>query len=144
MSHSSETSAPAREFTALPARGLLPQWRAYPYQREKLRDLGDSPTNSDPSKRQYGHTTRQILAAPIDSVFVWCSSRLLYANALVHELGRDDLRVLPLGWLTMRNVCGFRGTGVTVDHFSHINREAYEALIHLQRRNIYVCTWVAA
>lgn len=51
-----------------------------------------------------GTTSRQMLNAPKDAVFVWLSDDLTYPMELSRKLGRNDLDVRPKSWLCSRNV----------------------------------------
>ena len=62
-----------------------------------------------------GTTSRQMLNAPKDAVFVWLSDDLAYPLKLAKELGRNDLDVRPKGWLCSRNVRGLT-RHIVIDH----------------------------
>ena len=91
------------------------------------------PNHSD---RQTGRTTRQMLAAPQGATFVWRNSRLSYPRQLASDLGRNDLIIRPLSWLSFRNVRGRPFAYVDMDHSiteAMLNSEQLEVLNHLSR-----------
>lgn len=71
-------------------------------------------------KRGDGETTRQMLAAPNGAVFVWCNKFTSYAKSLVHHLMRDDLVVVPVGWLTGDGWRGQTLPGLVIDHAAQL------------------------
>ena len=88
-------------------------------------------------KAQAGRTTCQMLAAPQDSTFVWCDNRLSYPRRLASDLGRNDLTIRPLSWLSFRSVLGRLPVHVTIDHFvaaAMLNLEQLKVLNYLQSR----------
>lgn len=80
------------------------------------RNMADT---ENPTLRQSGRTTRQMLAAPQQAVYVWVSSQLLYPRRLAEHLGRKDLWVVAPTWLTPSRVYGYRPPVVVVDHAVH-------------------------
>jgi len=92
------------------------------------------------SDRGTGITTRQILGAPREAVFVWCNGHVIYPQALAKTLGRSDLEVRPLSWLQLRNVMGRTFTGVVVDHGAEIGDNERETLDYLRLRRVPVAT----
>lgn len=51
------------------------------------------------SDRGTGKTTRAMLAAPQNAVFVWVNHHLDYPKALAAFLKRDDLQIVSPNWL---------------------------------------------
>lgn len=70
--------------------------------------------------RGSGRTRAQMLVAPNNAVFIWCSDHVDYPKALAHKLLRADLKVVPLSWLDWppgdKNI-----TGVVVDHWTYMS-----------------------
>jgi hypothetical protein len=78
--------------------------------------------------RGTGRTTRQLESAPIGSIFVCCTcEQVKYVNSLIRKLGRHDLVVKPLYWLSPYLVRGIRCADVIVDHSVDMNEEQLEA-----------------
>lgn len=73
------------------------------------------------SKRALGSTTHQMINAPVNSVYVWLNSNLLYPRSLAKHLGRGDLII--------RSCNGVFGDGswrgvkqeIIVDHSTYEN-----------------------
>lgn len=68
--------------------------------------------------RGSGRTTRQILNAPRNAVYVvWHSSQFAYTRALMVHLGRTDLHLMSFGWIERE---GYRGDHrhYVVDHMA--------------------------
>lgn len=65
--------------------------------------------------RGSGRTTKQMLEAPIASIFVWPVPRSLdYARHLAHHLNRTDLEIIsPDG---LERLKGTRRRSIIVDH----------------------------
>ncbi len=75
-------------------------------------------------ERGNGETTRQMLNAPHGAVFVWCNGRTAYPEQLARILGRVDLQVVPLSWLTCYDYWrGRRFPGVVIDHAAELSSE---------------------
>lgn len=73
----------------------------------------------DDGRRGSGRTTRQMQAAPIGSLFVWCTPRLDYPRHLARQLGRDDLRIVSPSVLDFgaERLRGWRGApAIVLDH----------------------------
>jgi hypothetical protein len=87
----------------------------------------DDAPRPDPD-RGTGRTTRQMLAAPQDAVFISCrAARVRYDRDLAAKHGRQDLLVLAPNWLTGWRWQGLRLTGIVVDHDAELNeREQIE------------------
>jgi hypothetical protein len=66
---------------------------------------------------QTGGTTRQMLVAPIGAVYVWCSSQLAYPRELAKKIGRTDLEIVSLGWITTQKWAGRELKGFVIDHY---------------------------
>lgn len=67
------------------------------------------------ANRGTGKTTKQMLAAPTHSIFVWCNDRLDYPKRLAREIGRLDLQIVSPRWLEERWL-GLMLTGIVIDH----------------------------
>lgn len=86
--------------------------------------------------RGTGVTQRQMLAAPLGAVFVWCNSRISYPRDLARAIGREDLEIQPASWLTCRSVAGRRFSGVVVDHALRPDDAQIEAIEMLRCRGV--------
>lgn len=76
-------------------------------------------------------------AAPEGAVFVWCNSHVSYPISLAKALGRDDLEVRPLAWLTPSNVVSHQLSGLVLDHAAPLLSDAgYEALMIARSRGV--------
>lgn len=64
--------------------------------------------------REDGTTTKQIKASPMGAIYV--SSCLGYTKRLAHDLGRDDLKIEPISFLTAYRFRGLRGSQIVIDH----------------------------
>ena len=62
-------------------------------------------------------TTKQMLAAPVDGIYVWPNQNKGYAKGLARSLDRPDLRILSVYEIS-RNSSALRGERVpiTLDH----------------------------
>lgn len=77
--------------------------------------------------RQSGRTTKQMLDAPHDAVFIWCNNETFYAKCLASDIGRGDLKIVPPNWLRD----GWRGrtfSGIIVDHAVRLSIDESAAL----------------
>jgi len=73
------------------------------------------------SNRQSGRTTRQMQAAPFGAAFVWCNGMTEYPQELARALGRTDLIIRPLSWLSPQNVMGRKFSGIVIDHHADLS-----------------------
>jgi hypothetical protein len=90
-------------------------------------------------ERQTGRTAQQMLDAPNGAVFVWCNSRVHYAHALANKVGRGDLLIRPLSWLTPSNVMACQSSpAVVVDHAAPWSAGLMLALLRLKERGATV------
>lgn len=65
--------------------------------------------------RGTGRTTKQMQAAPLNAVFVWCNQHLDYPKKLARRIGRDDLKIVAPNWLDDRWM-GVEILGLVIDH----------------------------
>lgn len=74
--------------------------------------------NLDPvdPNRGTGRTTRQMQAAPPNSVYIWNSAYCKAAHDIAVKAGREDLTILPASWLDQRARVLEVNKYVTVDH----------------------------
>lgn len=92
--------------------------------------------------RGSGRTTRQMLDAPKDAVFIWCNGILQYPRQLAVKHGRSDLHIVGPEWLEDYKYVGRPLTGVVVDHALFENaapynkREQWE--YHINRAQGYI------
>ena len=77
-------------------------------------------------------------AAPFGAVFVWCNGMTEYPQELARVLGRTDLIIRPLSWLSPPNVMGRRFSGMAIDHAADLSLEQYEVLGSLRAAGIQV------
>ena len=49
--------------------------------------------------RQDRRTTKQLIDAPRNAVFVWCNGNVSYPQDLARSLGRTDLRIVTPMWV---------------------------------------------
>lgn len=45
--------------------------------------------------RDSGTTTKQLLEAPENSIYVWVNGKVDYPKRLAAHLGRDDIKIVP-------------------------------------------------
>lgn len=67
-------------------------------------------------RRGTGTTTEQIMALPIDSVFVVLASARDYMKDLLRHLGRDDVRLATYDMILDGDRINSARTGLEVDH----------------------------
>jgi hypothetical protein len=85
-------------------------------------------------RRNSQHTTKQMLAAPIGAVYVWCNDRLHYPKSLAETLGRTDLEIKPLSWLRHDNLAGRKLSGIVLDHACEMDNQTRDAFMYAQTR----------
>jgi hypothetical protein len=81
--------------------------------------------------RGTGRTTKQLMNAPENSVFVWCNDDISYPLRLARNMCRDDIEVKPLCWFKENNICG-RRMQICFDHaviLTHKQEELYKYLL---------------
>lgn len=83
------------------------------------------------SNRQTGRTTKQMLEAPQNAVYVWCNDRTEYPHKLALTMGRGDLRVVPKRWLQSHSWRGCQLDGLVVDHDTRLTREDVDAIYEI-------------
>jgi hypothetical protein len=85
-------------------------------------------------KRGSGRTTRQLLAAPLNAVYICCGSYSInYTKRLCHSLGRSDIRVRPPSWLG--DSCrGLRCPVIILDHATKLSEEQSYAFYLMNSR----------
>lgn len=82
--------------------------------------------NADSSIRRTGETTRQMLEASRDALYIWCNDNLSYAKALAQHLGRGDLQIFGLSALNGDKLRGRVFTDIVVDHAAKLNLDQWE------------------
>jgi len=71
-------------------------------------------------QRQSGRTSRQMLEALPNSVFIWCNGFTDYPRRLAHDLGRSDLQIVTPGWIEARSWRGVALPEIIVDHATEL------------------------
>jgi hypothetical protein len=66
--------------------------------------------------RGTGRTTKLILSAPKNSLFIWCNGHLSYPKSLAKNLERDDLEIVSPGFLMSDKWRGRIFSGIVIDH----------------------------
>lgn len=84
--------------------------------------------------RRDGSTTRQMLAAPQGSVFVWVTDHLHYPTDLAKRLGRKDLVIVGPSWLKVGRYQGLELKGLVLDHAIDLNSGVYDHFIYALHR----------
>lgn len=84
--------------------------------------------------RQSGRTTKQIIEAPRDAVFVWCANDLDYPRRLAKSFQREDLTIVGPTWITDERWRGAKLTGIVVDHFTRFNMAEWESYLQALTR----------
>lgn len=74
-------------------------------------------------ERGSGRTTRQMLAAPKDAIFI-CAGPSRYSKALARFLGRDDLKIYSPE--VLERSMGLRPTGLVIDHAADLTERQEE------------------
>lgn len=82
-----------------------------------------------------GATTRQMLAAPIGSHYVWVNNRLEYPRCLALKLGREDLKIVSPDFFRFDDWEGIRFAAIIVDHAADLGDEAFRN-IEIARESI--------
>lgn len=80
------------------------------------------------SNRQTGRTTKQMLAAPQNAVYVWCNDWMKYPHKLAMSIGRGDLRVVGKRWLQSHSWRGLQFSGLVVDHDTRLTQQELDAI----------------
>jgi len=79
--------------------------------------------------RQTGRTTRQIIDAPKNAIYVWpFRSSIIYAKRIAREYGREDLEIIPECLFRPYKIQSRRGVSVVIDHATELSREGWEAM----------------
>lgn len=86
-----------------------------------------------PHFRGKGFTTKQMLHAPKNAVYVWCTGDLSYPKDLAKFLHREDLEIrgpsiLGNGGLWLRG----RNRDLVVDHACDPDHDEYQVIIEFQ------------
>jgi hypothetical protein len=85
-------------------------------------------------ERGTGRTTRQMLEAPREAVFISCNPRARdHDRHLARKLGREDLKIVERSWLDH----GWYGkilTGIVIDHAAHLTEKEQEHLLNAMTR----------
>ena len=77
--------------------------------------------------RQSGRTTKQMLDAPKNALFVWCSLDTRYAKHLANQLGRSDLEIVGRNvFSNIDKIRGKRFSGIILDHAIDLPSWEYE------------------
>ncbi len=85
-------------------------------------------------ERQTGITTKQMKEAPHGSLYIWCTSDLTYPKRLARDIGRTDLEIVRLSWLSSYQWMGKRFPGIVLDHAAHLQAHQWEAYDYLAAR----------
>lgn len=62
----------------------MSEWKIYKGTDEQI-------AATDAGMRGGGHTTKQILDAPEEAIYVWVNERIYYPKKIANKLGRNDL-----------------------------------------------------
>lgn len=84
--------------------------------------------------RRTGATTRQMLAAPYGSVYIWVNSKFSYPKHLAHDLGRADLRIVGPAWLDSGAYLGIWLQGLVLDHAANLSIRQWNAYFEAKIR----------
>ncbi len=71
------------------------------------------------NERGQGRTSEQMKNAPLDAVFVWGNSHLLYPKDLAKRLGRADLQIVRPA--DLERLMGRPLTGLVIDHAARLS-----------------------
>ena len=89
---------------------------------------------SSTTLRGDGTTTRQIIEAPENAIYIWVNADTSYPKQIARRHGRLDLEFRSPTWLE-RNSAGIFAD-VVVDHAVRLSVEAIDKLDHIKiRRN---------
>jgi hypothetical protein len=66
--------------------------------------------------RGSGRTTKQMQEAPLNAIFVWNNAQLDYPKSLASKIARNDLVIVPPGWVRLGGWVGRRVPGLVIDH----------------------------
>ena len=72
-------------------------------------------TEAQPSIRGTGITTKQILNAPKDAIFIWVNDSLFYPRNLAISLNRADIEIHPPSFLSYHRLKG-NLREIVIDH----------------------------
>lgn len=85
--------------------------------------------------KHVGHTTKQMLEAPQNAIYVWCSNDIGYAKWLAKKLGREDLRIVSPYWLESARWRGLEPSGLVLDHaYFPTNIDQMDAITSIRYR----------
>lgn len=88
---------------------------------------------SDPLQ-DTGRTTQQMKEAPRGALFIWCGNQTHYPRALARHLGREDLKIVTLDYLTHGGAESRPWPGVVLDHAAQLSFRASYTLEAIRLR----------
>ena len=68
------------------------------------------------NERQTGRTMKQMMEAPLGSIFITVNASTIYSDNLARFLGRGDLQIIPPSWFNTSRTIGKDVPAVIVDH----------------------------
>jgi hypothetical protein len=101
--------------------------------REALIKMGWTPP-PDRKERGTGRTTRQILEAPRDAIFVCPNVEVGYSQRIAHRVGRPDIKFVPPNWIGERLVSHGGGKPVVLDHATQLSESQGAYLASYRKR----------
>jgi len=88
--------------------------------------------------RGTGRTTRQMVAAQKEAIYIWANNQLAYPARLASAIGRNDLRIVSPEWITEGRFRGLELSGLVLDHATRLNTDEWnsygEALARVRRK----------
>ena len=80
--------------------------------------------------RGQGVTSYQIINAPIDSVYVWMNSNLIYPRMLANYLGRSDLIVKSCNEVFNNDTWHAAKQEIVIDHsvYDHCSSRVFDGI----------------
>jgi hypothetical protein len=61
-------------------------------------------------------TSKQLIDAPLNAVFIWPTNNIRYPVELAKHLGREDIQIERKSWLGGYTFYGLMLTGIILDH----------------------------
>lgn len=84
--------------------------------------------------RDSGTTTKQLLEAPENSIYVWVNGKVDYPKRLAAHLGRDDIKIVPPSFIGDQKLRG-RNNPIVLDHAVHLTPEQFKQYFLYANRN---------
>lgn len=86
--------------------------------------------------RNLGKTTKQLIDAPKNSIYVWVNGKVDYPKRLAAYLGRDDIKIVPQSFIGDQKLRGINNP-IVLDHAVHLTHEQFnEYFLYANKNNL--------